>query len=448
MKQFLSSALSKAKELLSSVLGKAKQALPPILEKAKQALSALSGKVDTWLTAVCTRLKLPLTPRVLKFLLLALVLLLVLIIGLTRCDSAEVPAFDPVTGTVAVNSLPVHKKPKESSRVLGQLPLELEVEILEEQTTGDILWGRVDEMSLPDGKTVKGGWVDLQCIDFEPDPVPEATEPEPEPEPTILISMGTVTAGKLNIRKGPGSNYDADGAYYKGDRVEILETKTVEDTVWGRTDLGWIGTGYVRMDGTPIENVDSNLITDNSSTVLGYGIVMLGELNVRLGPDTIYGKSGTIARGSRYAYYQLQDGWARIESGWVSTEHFYLEGTTTADAFPGIVNTAELNIRTGPKSTYLQIGTYRQGDAVTVLAKIGDWGCTDKGWIFLEYVDTNYSTGNGTITNGLNIRQEPNAQADIVGTYTTGDYVTVLEVNGNWGRTDLGWINLKYVAYD
>ena len=113
-----------------------------------------------------------------------------------------------------------------------------------------------------------------------------------------------------------------------------------------------------------------------------------------------------------------------------------------------MINTEELNIRTGPKSTHLQIGTYKQGESVQILAKIGDWGCTDRGWIFLEYVDTNYSTGIGTITNGLNVRSDPNADSELVGTYRTGDSVTIIQVQGNWGLTDLGWINLKYVTFD
>ena len=62
--------------------------------------------------------------------------------------------------------------------------------------------------------------------------------------------------------------------------------------------------------------------------------------------------------------------------------------------------------------------------------------------------DTNYTTGSGTVSNGLNVRSEPSADSDIVGTYRTGDSVTITEVDGNWGKTDLGWINLKYVTFD
>ena len=426
------------KSFSASVLSDVKQFLSPRLSNVKQFLSSKLSDV-----------KLPLSP---KLLVPILVLLLVLVIGLTKCSGNQVPSDKLRLGTVSIENLDVHKKPDAGSRVLNQLPLDLEVEILEVKTGKDTIWGQIDQMNLPDGKKVKGGWIDLLYVSFEDDSESDA-EPEPEieaePEPSpIVISMGTITASKLNIRKGPGSEYDTNGAYFKGDRIEILETQTVDDTVWGRTALGWIGTGYVRMDGTYTADSASDVITDGNNTVLGYGIVMLGELNIRKGPATIYGKAGTITRGNRYAYYELKDGWARMEDGWVSTEHFYIEGTTTSDAFPAIVTTDNLNIRTGPKSSCMQIGTYTLGETVQILAKLGDWGCTDRGWIFLEYVQTNYSTGSGTITSGLNVRSEPSADSEIVGSYRMGDQVSVIEVLDNWGRTDLGWINLKYVAFN
>lgn len=438
------------KQFLSSMVDRVKQALPSLLGSAKQFLSSMLDKAANFLSDKLSSEKFPLSPKLCKILVLIFVLMLVLVIGLARCSVDEIPSGEVNAGIVSIDNLDVYKKPHADSRVLDQLPLNLEVEILESKTGKDTIWGRIDNMKLPDGTKITGGWVDLLFIDFDGDTEPEVAETEPlEPAPApVTVTMGTITASKLNIRTGPGSNYDTNGAYHKGDRVEILETRTVEDTVWGRTALGWIGTGYLRMDGTYTGDSDSNLITDGNSTVLGYGIVMLGELNVRLGPDTIYGKAGTINRANRYAYYELKDGWARIEDGWVSTEHFYIEGTSTDDAFPAVVNTEELNVRTGPHSSYMLVGTYKQGESVEILAKIGDWGCTDKGWVFLEYVDTNYSTGSGTVSNGLNVRSEPSAESDIVGTYRTGDNVTVTEVDGNWGKTDLGWINLKYVVFN
>ena len=442
MKQYLSSALSKVKPFLSAVFSKVKQFLFSALHDAKKLLSSKPFDVKQFLTS-----------KLFKLLMLFLVLLLVLIIGLSKCSAEPEPTEEALIGIVSIDNLDVHKKPTAGSRVLCQLPVQTEIEILEEKTVKDTTWALIDALELPDGAKTKSGWVDMQHITLASDLIDEApVEEEPVP---VEITMGTITASKLNIRTGPGSEYDAEGAYYKGDRVEILEYKTVDDTIWGRTYQGWVGMGYVRMDGTYTSDsiVSDNpeatkVISDGNTKVLGYGIVTLSELNVRLGPDTIYGKAGSIKIANRYAYYQLQDGWARLEDGWVSTEHFYIEGTATGDAYPAIVTADELNIRTGPHTTYKLVGTYAKDEQIEILAKFGDWGNTAQGWVFLAYVRPFYTTGTGTIANGLNIRKEPNADSEIVGTYTTGDQAVIVEVLGNWGRTEAGWIHLKYVVYD
>ena len=63
--------------------------------------------------------------------------------------------------------------------------------------------------------------------------VTEAPTEAPTDPPTQSV-MGTVTAAKLNIRNGAGSEYEQISTYFKNDRIEILETKDG----WGRTDKG------------------------------------------------------------------------------------------------------------------------------------------------------------------------------------------------------------------
>ena len=130
---------------------------------------------------------------------------------------------------------------------------------------------------------------------------------------------------------------------------------------------------------------------------------------------------------------------------------YYLEGTVADNAMTGTVTTDNLNIRTGPDTSFRSVGNHQNGATVEILAQVDGWGYTDNGWIFMAYgepVTPTYPTGSGTVNNGLNIRQEPSADSEIVGTYTTGDRVTIVEVSGSWGKTDLGWINLKYITYD
>ena len=40
-----------------------------------------------------------------------------------------------------------------------------------------------------------------------------------------------------------------------------------------------------------------------------------------------------------------------------------------------------------------------------------------------------------------------NADAEIVGELIEGSIVTILEVDGSWGKIEQGWINLQFVKY-
>ena len=432
--------------------------------------------------------------------LLALMLALALVIGLTGCfqkEEPETPSEDPtaptqtepveetptdapteaptdpvvtpptheiVKGTVAANNLNVRSNPSTDSTVLSQLPVDLDIDILEQRTVGDTRWGRIGEMTLPNGTKINGGWINLHYVKIAGEADPEPTTPSTGSQEgtqsgngsTTVIAKGTITAGELNIRKGAGTGYDSVGKYIKGDRIEILEKKTVDGTVWGRTNKGWISMGYVKLDGsTSTDDKDdqttAKIESDGKTKVLGYGVVDLDSLNVRSGPGTKYDKVGTVSEGKRYAYYQKSGNWVRIEKGWVSASYFYLEGTTADDAATGTVTADELNIRTGPGTGFKSNGAYKENDSIKILAQVNGWGYTSKGWVSMKHVKLappTYTTGKGTVTTDLNIRKEGKAEAEKVGSYEEGDKVTITEVKDGWGKTDKGWVNMKYIKMD
>ena len=287
----------------------------------------------------------------------------------------------------------------------------------------------------------------------------EYTEPTTEPVPVetqpvgIPATMGTITADALNIRKEAGSDSNIGELYTKGDRVEIHETTDIAGTVWGYTGKGWISMDYIRMDDVPNPaNSDGiEIVSNGNYTVLGYGVVDLKALNVRAGPGTHYTKVKEVSQGVRYAYYEESDGWVRIGDGWVSTLYFYLEGTTAEDATTGTVTTNDLNVRSGPATSYQRLNSYMEGDSVQLLAVVNGWGYTEKGWISMMYVqlpEPVYTTGNATVTIGLNIREAPDPDSAKVDAYKEGDHITILEVQDCWGKTDKGWVNLDYVKFD
>ena len=76
----------------------------------------------------------------------------------------------------------------------------------------------------------------------------------------------------LCIRKGAGTGYGIVGSYKNGERIEILEQKTVGSTTWGKTSKGWVSMSYVKMDSdggsTGGSTASKTNATVNSSTGL------------------------------------------------------------------------------------------------------------------------------------------------------------------------------------
>ena len=110
-----------------------------------------------------------------------------------------------------------------------------------------------------------------------------------------------------------------------------------------------------------------------------------------------------------------------------------------------------LNIREKPDLSSAVVGNYYNGAIVTILETKDGWGRTDMGWISMDYVTTiddttlDDSAESVPVPNKLNIRKEPDASSAVVGQYSNGTTITILETKDGWGRTDQGWIHMDYV---
>ena len=58
--------------------------------------------------------------------------------------------------------------------------------------------------------------------------------------------MKTVTATCLNVRADATTSSKVVAFLYKVDKVEVSETKTVGDMLWGKTGKGWIAMQYTK----------------------------------------------------------------------------------------------------------------------------------------------------------------------------------------------------------
>ena len=188
--------------------------------------------------------------------------------------------------------------------------------------------------------------------------------------------------GEGTVEPTVPSSVENDNNIDSGNNSSTGNTSTTKPGTSSTTKPGSTGSSGSSSGG------NSTTVSNGSKTVLGTATVRAySSLAVRTGPSTAYTQVGFVRLGESFDYYQVSDNWVRMSKGWVSAKYLDLE-----TAF-GI------------------------GDTVTVTA---------------------YE---------LNIREESNAQSASVGkTYKQGDKVEILEIEGNWGRTELGWINLNYTS--
>lgn len=344
-------------------------------------------------------------------------------------------------------------------------------------------------------------------LNLSDDTTPSATQTEPAATTPVEVNENTATVtGNLNIRSSPSTDAVVTGTLYAGDKVEISRRETVAGYEWAyiiSPVSGWIVMDFVEMDiksDTPAGNDTSTPAgngeveapsSDSTSSTNIKGVVTVNALNIRSEASTDTGKiQGSYDKGDVITILETKNGWGRTNKGWIKMEYVNTSGTTgsttnsttdnttsntttnntttnnsttsttitsngsTTVVWKGVVRVQELNVRSNASSTATRLGSVTYGQRVEVLEKSGNWGRISKGWICLDYVyedgTTGTKTATGTVTgNGLNIRSGPGKTYASVGSYNSGDQVSILEqftYNGTtWGCTKKGWISMDYV---
>ena len=313
--------------------------------------------------------------------------------------------------------------------------------------------------------------------------VPENTEP---PADAVVV---TVTGEQVNVRSGPGTSYEKVGVALRGEQLAITETQKVGSAIWGKFSKGWISLVYT--------DYDSVIATQGQDPdkVTATGVVNTKKLNVRGGAGTNYPIVDYLYQGDKVeiTLQQKVDStvWGKIPEGWISMKYVDLvesepeekpeedQDESTAPETPDetdppadeeqkqeviatgtVVNCTSLRIRSGPGTSYTQVGSLPKGTRVSIYAKTtvkGQvWGQIDQGWICLTgYVqlDTGVSESGtvGTVVNckELNVRAGAGTDYAKVGKLPKGTQVVILETTqvkgANWGRIDIGWVHMHYI---
>lgn len=314
-----------------------------------------------------------------------------------------------LTGKVKANGgLALRKGPGTGYDCIRYLDNGSKVTITEQKTVGSMTWGKTGE-----------GWISMSYVVLDKaEAKPEATTPEttvpettvPEttaPETTVPGNgpvTGTVKAdGGLNVRSGPGTNYDYVWYLSNGQKVTITERQTVGDMTWGKTSHGWVSMKYVVVDGaasvpeTTVPEVTEPEPTEPESggqTYLTGTVKADGGLAVRRGAGTSYAVKEYLSNGSSVTITEVQEvsgtKWGYNGSGWICMDYVVLsgEGGSSASSTKTIIADC-LNVRQSP-SLYASIVNYYYYGAMVEVTETTDadgitWGKTAKGWISMDY---------------------------------------------------------------
>lgn len=217
---------------------------------------------------------------------------------------------DPITGTgtgsnttpanakmgvVTANDLNIRSSASQNGDRVGSYSYGNRVAILETNNG----WGRTDK-----------GWISLNYVYMDGNT-------------GTNTASGTVTATQLNVRSGPGTNYDKVTSLSQNARVQILEQIKVGNDTWGYTNGGWVSMQFIAVDGAAAPSVPN--VPSNGTAGTGTATVTGNALNVRAGAGTGYQVVATVKQGDVVTILEtaVVDNvkWGRIYQGWICLDY-------------------------------------------------------------------------------------------------------------------------------
>lgn len=284
----------------------------------------------------------------------------------------------------------------------------------------------------------------------------------------VFADTVTVEYTTVNVRSGPGLDYEVIHQVHKGDTYVVLH----KENNWIQIQLndqqvGWIADWLVKL--TVEEQKTKNIYLEANVPVL----------NVRTGPSTTFSIIDKIGPGKQYPLLESEGQWGKIElsqdkSGWVSMDYANtIEKEEKPSSSPApqtnkqkwvMVNANNLNFREKPSLEAQVLQKLSEGTKAIQLSVDGDWinlqledGKT--GWVFHTYVseieNSNASESNNQqttdakikiITQGTNLRKAPSTKAEIVQKGNVGEEFPIIATEGDWFLIDLGNNKTAYVA--
>ncbi|MGI8382725.1 SH3 domain-containing protein [Priestia megaterium] len=177
-----------------------------------------------------------------------------------------------------------------------------------------------------------------------------------------------VTASKLNVRSGAGTNYGIIGSVVKDQMLSVVSKSGSWYKINYNGRTGYVSSDYVQASGTTTPPAESTTYTVTAST-----------LNVRSGAGTSYASIGSVTKGQKLSVVSKSGSWYKINyngrTGYVSSDYVQASGTTTppAESTTYTVTASTLNVRSGAGTSYASIGSVTKGQKLSVVSKSRSW---------------------------------------------------------------------------
>lgn len=187
---------------------------------------------------------------------------------------------------------------------------------------------------------------------------------------TSFAEIAKINGSVVNVRSGPGLEYEVMQKISKNDRYPILDRQEE----WVKIDLGNNQTGWVADWLIDIE-VDQNQIKGKKLRS------MVNILNVRAEPSTNSDIIGKISTNSTYEILDSHEDWIQIQftqekAGWVFSQYAEVVQEERTDEQTGAsvkIITQGTNLRSGPSIDEKVLLQADEGDIFPILEKEGDW---------------------------------------------------------------------------
>ena len=269
---------------------------------------------------------------------------------------------------------------------IGTLNQGAKVTIFEQAVADGLIWGRINYNNT-------SGWVCMTYITVE------------SASSTGKGVMGTVARcfSKANVRSAPGTGNAIVATVTVGSRVEVFETKTHANQLWGRIAQGWICMEYVLLD----SELPEGTILDATTAPTTEATTAPSDAT-----DATVNKAGEVA--------------FKIEAGVIAER---------------------INVYNDASTKSVRVGTVTSGLGVDILALKNNgaelWGRVDQygtaGWICLSDGTVTYAFTGYVNKENAPVYVSADAGSEVKGSLNINDYMTFTKVTTD-GENVYGWV--------